>query len=96
MQAILIAVISSGALSALVTGFFNYINNLKNKDDAVQLLLYHDIKMECKEYIKQGWMTPDDMEVLIKMHTTYHNRGGNGFLDKLMDECKKLPIRDNG
>ncbi len=93
-QEIIVAIIGSGALSALVANFFGWMEKRKEKDDAIMLMLYHDIKMECKDYIAQEYIDSDGLEVLIKMHTTYHKRGGNGFLDKLMDQVKKLPIRD--
>lgn len=94
MIEIIIAVIGSGALSAIISGIFNRLDKQHEKDDAINLLLYHDIKTECKEYIAQKSIDSDGLEVLTKMHTTYHRRGGNGYLDKLMHEVNKLPIKD--
>lgn len=92
MTEIIIAVIGSSALSALISGVFSTIEKRRQKDDAIQLLLYHDIKAECKEYIARGSIRSDEYEVLVKMHDTYHKRGGNGFLDRFVQEALKQPI----
>lgn len=91
---IICSIIGSGALATIVTAICNSITRKRDKDDAVMLLLYHAIKNECKDYILAGKIDSDELEVLIKMHDTYHNRGGNGYLDRLMNECKQLPIID--
>jgi hypothetical protein len=94
MGQIVVAIIGSGALSAFISGLFNLITKNKEKDDDIMLLLYHDIKVECKEFIEQGHIDSDGLEVLTKMHTRYHQRGGNGYLDKLMRDVMALPIKD--
>lgn len=89
---IICAVIGSGALSTVISAVIAAATRRRDKDDAVMLLLYHAIKNECKDYISAGEIDSDEIEVLIKMHETYHKRGGNGYLDKLMSECKQLPV----
>jgi len=92
-ESIILALIGSGVLSVLINRLFNYVDEKHNKDDSLMLLLYHNIKMECKEYIADGEIEADDLEILMKMHETYHSRGGNGYLDKLMAEVNKLPLK---
>lgn len=91
---IVVAILGSSALAAVISGLFSRIDRKQEKDDAVQLLLYHDIKVECREYIFQGYIGSDELEVLMKMHETYHNRGGNGYLDKLVQEACELPVKE--
>ena len=86
------AILGSSALAAIVSGIFNLLIGRQQKNADVMLLLYHDIKVECKEYIERGSIDADGLEVLTKMHDRYHKRGGNGYLDKLMAEVNKLPI----
>jgi hypothetical protein len=94
-ETVFVAILSSSVLATLVTKLFDFFDKKRQKDDAIQLILYHDIKMECKEYISQGSIDSDGLEVLIKMHEAYHKHGGNGYLDKLMCEAKKLPISES-
>lgn len=91
---IICSIIGSGALASLVTAIYNAIVRKNDKDDAIMLMMYHIIKKECMDYIRDGHIASEELEVLIKMHETYHKRGGNGYLDRLMNGCKQLPIID--
>lgn len=97
MQPIIIAIIGSGALSALISGIFGLIQNRKKSkngvQEGVQLLLYDRIKYLGKHYIADGQISSDDLEDLVRMWECYHNDlNGNGYLDKLMAAVQKLPI----
>lgn len=89
---LLFAVASSGAFAAAVSGIVAYLAERRARDDAVMLLLYHDIKQECRDYLAQGSIDADGLEVLTKMHDVYHKKGGNGYLDKLMSAVSSLPL----
>lgn len=75
----------------------------KENEEAVQLanlivgvrtLMYDRIKHLANSYLKRGWITSEELEDLIAMHSVYHNElKGNGFLDSLMDRVKMLPVR---
>lgn len=92
MTEIVIAIIGSGALSTLITALVNAYTKKKEKDDDITLLLYHDIRSEADAHIAAGEIHRDDLEVLIKMHKRYHDRGGNGYLDRRMEQVYKLKI----
>lgn len=99
MKDIVLAIIGSGALSALVSGLMAR-NTLAKKTDqgvraGVRQLLYDRIKWEGKKYIADGHLTSDELEDLSRMWSIYHtDLGGNGFLDSLMAKVKNLPIQD--
>lgn len=97
MTEIIIAILSSSALSALISGFFNLYAKRKQKKDGVragtQILLYDRIKYLCKEYIDLGYIATNDLEDLTRMHKVYHDElNGNGFLDDLMRQVRNLEI----
>lgn len=97
-QAIVLAIISSGAFSAFIAWLLNRIDKKRDRKTGVtmgvQVLLYDRIKYLCKYYIKQTYISAGDLEDLERMWKVYHNDLlGNGFLDALMSEVKKLPIR---
>jgi len=94
MKEIIAWVLGSSALSAAVSGFFTLLLRRREQDDAIQLLLYHDIKTECIDYINCGTISTDALEVLMKMHEIYHKRGGNGYLDRLIRDVAALPLTD--
>ena len=99
-KAIVVAIISSGALSTLISGLFNLWQMRKKKQDGVRegikILLYDRIKHLGKDYIERGYVTSDELEDLTTMHEIYHDPdglNGNGFLDAIMRNVKSLPIK---
>ena len=99
-KAIVIAIISSGALSTLISGLFNLWQMRKKKQDGVRegikILLYDRIKHLGKAYIERGYITAEELEDLTTMHEIYHDPdglNGNGFLDAIMRNVKSLPIK---
>lgn len=97
MTEIVIAVIGSGALSAVISGVFTLLLRRKQHENGVSAgvrqLLYDRIKYLCKEHIARGYIASNDLEDLSRMHKIYHDDlDGNGFLDDLMLEVRKLKI----
>lgn len=91
------AVIGSGALAAFISGAFTLIGKLMDKKSSQTMLsnaIARDrIKQICRKKIEAGFITIDELEDLVAMHTAYHSNGGNGFCDDLMNAVKKLPIK---
>lgn len=99
-EGIIIAIISSGALSAVISGLFSvWQMRRKRRDgvrDGIKILLYDRIKHLGKVYIERGYITAEELEDLTTMHDIYHDPtglNGNGFLDAIMRTVKALPIK---
>lgn len=61
---------------------------------ACRVLLYDRIKHLAKIYISRAHITAEELEDLIAMHACYHDAlRGNGFLDDLMAQVRRLPIK---
>lgn len=95
---IVVAIVSSGAFSAIVNAILSAMREKRQKETGVsagvRMLLYDRIKHLGKSYIQRGSITSDELEDLIAMHRIYHDDlGGNGFLDALMASVKSLPIK---
>lgn len=54
----------------------------------VQLIEYHG------KWMERGYVTRHGLENFIEMYDAYHELGGNGMVTKLLEEIKKLPIKD--
>lgn len=68
------------------------LNSIAN---ALRLLLYNDIKHQSKQYIRDKSITTEDLEDILEMHRLYHDDlGGNGFLDSVIHQVRKLPIAE--
>lgn len=90
------------ALPIILTSMMGYIvwmlQNQKRERDAnshgtmlllrVQIIDYHD------KWCERGYKTKHGTENVEEMFTAYHNLGGNGMVTALMEEIRKLPIRD--
>ena len=97
-EAVIIAVIGSGALSAVISGIFQATQNRARKNEGIcagtRILLYDRIKYLGRKHIADGFISAEDLEDLIAMHNVYHNDlKGNGYLDSVMNAVKNLPIK---
>lgn len=79
------------------SGLWAYIQHRRDRKDAkTQLLigLAHDRIMQCGQYyIQRGAITADEYENLYNyLYLPYHELGGNGSAERMIEEVKKLPI----
>lgn len=95
---ILLAILGSGALSALISGCFTLASVKRRRSSGVtagtRMLLYDRIKYLGRKHLAKGEIASEDLEDLIAMHRVYHDElGGNGYLDTLMQNVKNLQIK---
>ena len=73
------------------------INALEEKVDSLSIgqksILHDRIKWLGMGYIAARAINIDDRRDQIEMHRAYHANGGNGNLDRLMEEVEKLPLK---
>lgn len=96
-RAIIIAVFAS-------TGLWSFISMLvqrymERKSDYAMMMrgLGHDRICNLGEYyIKRGCITRDEYENLVDyLYIPYKRLGGNGTAEKVVNEVKQLPLKDN-
>lgn len=73
------------------------MDKIEDKVDQIgesQMALSRDrIKHIGNAYIQKGSITAEELDDIISLHRAYHNLGGNGFCDTIMDAVKSLPIK---
>lgn len=79
------------------TGFWAFVQNRKDKNDARNKLLIglaHDRIMYLGScYIQRGYISKDEYENLrVYLYDPYSEAGGNGSAAKIMSEVDKLPF----
>ena len=93
---IIVAIIGSGALSALISGIFQLLNKRSEKksglEKGVQLLLLDRLREQGKEYLADGHISTEEMKAYDELYRAYHALGGNGFADTIYNKVKGLPI----
>lgn len=96
-RAIIIAVFAS-------TGLWSFISMLvqrymERKSDYAMMMrgLGHDrICYLGESYIRRGWITRDEYENLVDyLYIPYKGLKGNGTAEKIINEVKQLPLKDN-
>ena len=96
-RAIILAVFAS-------TGVWSFISMLvqrymERKSDYAMMMrgLGHDRICYLGEYyIKRGCITRDEYENLVDyLYIPYKRLGGNGTAEKVINEVKQLPLKDN-
>lgn len=102
----IVLILSSSAVSALITGGFGLVNRRLDKKEkksktetaliiGMQELLCDRIKERGVQYINRGSIKTEELEDILRMNQVYHDQlGGNGFVAKIMQEVNNLPIKD--
>lgn len=54
---------------------------------------YDRVRLLGMSYIKAGQVSAEELHGLMELHQAYKMLGGNGFLDKLMEEVNNLRIK---
>ena len=100
----ILLILSSGVAIKLLDIVWKYIErrwlkkdttsaNDKAVKNGVRASLRDRIKYLCKCYLRDGEIDSSDHEDLIAMHEAYHDLGGNGHLDVVMEKVNKLPYK---
>lgn len=85
------------------TGFWAFVTYLIQRRDKkvstegkmLRGLAHDRICYLGETYIKQGFISKDDYENLHDyLYVPYETLGGNGTAKRIMEEVKKLPLRD--
>lgn len=64
-------------------------NSLSNRN-----LTRYRIRQEMLKAIKQGYESYDNFQEVVNLIDGYHATGGNGAIDALYEEYKRLPRKD--
>jgi hypothetical protein len=61
---------------------------------ALRVILHDRIKYLSRSYVEKNEVSFDDRRDLLEMHHIYHGAlGGNGHMDHLISEVKKLQLK---
>lgn len=97
--ALILGVVASSGFWGIV--LYRIQRRDSKKDNFTKLLLglaHQEIVRTCFNYINRGNVTKDEYEDLIKyLYNPYIELGGNDstVITRLIDEVKKLPIREH-
>jgi len=97
-EAIIIAILGSSSIATIITAIINAIithsKSYNSLLEANRILMKDRIKHLGNSYIQRGSITSEELQDLHEMHECYHNLGGNGFLDTIMSNVNRLPLKN--
>lgn len=91
MNNIVIAIIGSGALTALITNIFNLINGSSRQKKVNQILLLGEMERRIGNARVKGSISDEQLKIVTDIVELYHAEGGNGYADGLIAEARTLP-----
>lgn len=66
--------------------------NKSSLSRAIGYLLLRALKRNAQECITRGYISQIELEELEENYKLYHELGGNGFADAVMNNVRKLPL----
>ena len=63
--------------------------------EALKILLKSELKKEYIELMQKGYVTLEELENANEVYEVYHNLKGNGTGTKMIEEIRRLPIKED-
>ena len=60
---------------------------------AVGFLLLNRLSEWCMDCIDRGEISRKQLQIIENGYSLYHELGGNGFADALVNQCRRLPLK---
>ena len=93
--AIVLAILGSNGLWTVINNILINRKDKKSVERQAMLALLHDrLYRLCQSYIKQGYVTIDQLDNLMYLLHPYERLGGNGTGKKLYDQVLELPLKE--
>ena len=88
-----------GCILTLITYLYNKLRNynrvIKYTKNGVKILLKNKIIEKYYYYMKQGFITLYDKQMIEDLYNEYHNLNGNGLIENLIEDINDLPISND-
>lgn len=93
------ACLGSSGLTAIVLAILQRRWSCQDKQDALvaglKVLTVDRVRYLGRCYILDGKISLEDRENLEEMYSAYKDLGGNGHLETIMSEVRRLPVKGN-
>lgn len=97
VTSIVIACLGSSGLTAIVLAILQRRWSCQDKQDALvtglKVLTVDRVRYLGRCYILDGKISLEDRENLEEMYSAYKDLGGNGHLETIMSEVRRLPVK---
>lgn len=90
-KAIIIAIIGSGAFTAIITNLFALVKDAKRQRKVNQILLLGEMERRIENYRKRGSISAEQLQIFIQIGDLYKAEGGDGYADAMLSEVRAIP-----
>ncbi|MEG2283715.1 MAG: hypothetical protein RSB99_03715 [Bacilli bacterium] len=88
-----------GSLISLAGVIFKQLNNYRLKVNEMQNGIRVILKLKISEYYEKvsnkKCITMYEKELITEAYDNYHNLGGNGFIEELMENINLIPVKND-
>ena len=95
-EAIIIAILGSGAFSALVSGVVSMISERrkekKGDSKCIMMLMADAIYTKGERLSKEDKVESEELKLFVDMYDLYKKKGGNGYADDLKNKVTSKPL----
>ena len=90
---IVVAVLGSGAFSALVSGFVSWLKDKRGEGKCILMLMADAVYTKGEKLSKQPEVSREEKKLFDDMYDLYKKQGGNGYADDLKNLVKNKPVK---
>lgn len=95
-EAVIIAILGSGAFSALVSGIVSMISERrkekKGDSKCIMMLMADAIYTKGERLSKEDKVESEELKLFVDMYDLYKKKGGNGYADDLKNKVTSKPL----
>ena len=90
-NALIIAIVTSSALSTLISCIYNFLSSNSRQKKVNKILLLGEMERRMETYRKKGSISSEQLQIFTEIATLCHDDGGNGYSDAMLAEARALP-----
>ena len=88
---LIIAIITSSALSTLISCIYNFLSSNSRQKKVNKLLLLGEMERRLDVYRRIGKVSSEQLQIFTEIASLCHDEGGNGYAEAMLSEVRALP-----
>lgn len=93
-NALIIAILTSSALSTLISCIFNFLSANSRQKEVNKILLLGEMERRLDRYRTEKRISSEQLQIFTEIAKLCHDDGGNGYSDAMLAEARALPHAD--
>lgn len=90
-NALIIAIVTSSALSTLISCIYNFLSSNSRQKEVNKILLLGEMERRLERYRNTGHISSEQLQIFTEIATLCKDDGGNGYSDAMLAEARAMP-----